>query len=42
MMGESRWHKLENQKNDTEQVCTLEEPDIYVSFIMGVALWQRP
>ena len=41
MMGESRWHKLENQKNNTEQSCRLEEPDtvsIYVSFVMGVAV----
>ena len=30
MMGESRWHTLANQKNTTEQSCTLEEPDTFL------------
>ena len=28
-MGETRWHKLEDQKNDTEQSCRLEAPDAF-------------
>ena len=28
-MGESLWHKLENQKNNLEQSCTLEQPDTF-------------
>ena len=30
MMGESRWHKLENQKNNTRQSCTLEQPGYHM------------
>ena len=29
MMGESRLHKLDDQKNNTEQSCTLEQPDMF-------------